>query len=224
MKPLKEILGDDLFNQVSTKISNFEVICLERGEKAFLHKEKEEVAIINNGSYVPVQKMNDLLDEKKQIKQNLDNLSTELNTLKNSTGDVNALKAQIQVATDKLTTAQTEYNNRVTEIRKSSAVKELLTKNSAKHVELLVSKVDLTKVELDDKGEIKEASKLINPLKEEYKDLFGVTKFKSSITSKDGTALKPDNFISKEEFLVMSEGDKRKNIQVINESSPHWND
>ena len=65
MDELKKLLGDDLFNQVSTKLGDGSLQLVPKGKKAFLHEEKDNVVISNNGEWVPTSKLKDISDEEK---------------------------------------------------------------------------------------------------------------------------------------------------------------
>lgn len=89
---LKTLLGEELYKQVTEKLGD-----------------KHKVAIVSDGNWIPKQKFDDLNEEKKQYKAQVDDLNKQLGALQKELKDneeasksIEALKEQIKVKEDEL--------------------------------------------------------------------------------------------------------------------------
>lgn len=167
MEFLKEILGDDLYEQVKTKVSSY-------NEKADKDK-KVSIVNVNNGEFVGKSKYTQLETDLNNTKTSLDTANTTITDLKKNNGDNADLQAKItQYETDK-TNLETKHKEETSKLKKEQAIKDALYNEKAKHPELLVSKFDLSKILLDEAGEkvVSGIEDQMKTNKETYKDLFG---------------------------------------------------
>lgn len=169
MEFLKEILGEDLYEQVKTKVSSYN----EKADK----DQKISIVNINNGEYVAKAKY-------LQLETDLDNTKTSLNTanttiadLKKSNKDNTDLQNKIANYESEKANLETKYKEEKSEMIKKMAIKDALYNEKAKHPELLISKFDLSKIILDEENEkvLSGIEEQIKSNKETYKDLFGET-------------------------------------------------
>lgn len=169
MEFLKEILGEDLYEQVKTKVSSYN----EKADK----DQKISIVNINNGEYVAKAKY-------LQLETDLDNTKTSLNTanttiadLKKNNKDNTDLQNKIVNYESEKANLEKAHKETTEKLIKTSAIKEALYNEKAKHPELLLSKFDLSKIILDEKGEkvVSGIEEQIKSNKETYKDLFGET-------------------------------------------------
>lgn len=169
MEFLEEILGTDLYNQVKTKVSSY-------NEKADKDK-KVSIVNVNNGEFVAKAKYD-------QLKTDLDNTTTSLNTanttitdLKKNNGDNADLQTKITNYETQIASMETKSKEERARLVKEIAIKDALYNEKAKHPELLISKFDLSKILLDEKGEnvVSGIEDQMKSNKETYKDLFGET-------------------------------------------------
>lgn len=151
MPDLKELLGEDLFNQVNTKLG------------------ENKIAVISDGSYIPKLKFDEVIQQKNTYKTQSDELNTQLETLKKANKGNEDFTKQITELQGKLQEAEIKNKN----ISLESAIRLGLTKANAKYEDLLLGKVDKSKLEINADGSIKGLDEQINGLKEGYKDLFG---------------------------------------------------
>lgn len=167
MEFLEEILGTDLYNQVKEKVSSY-------NEKADKDK-KVSIANINNGDFIAKAKYD-------QLKTDLDNTTTSLSTanttiadLKKNNGDNAELQTKIANYENEKANLEKEHKVTTEKLIKESAIKDALYNEKAKHPELLISKFDLSKIVLDEKGEkvVSGIDEQMKSNKETYKDLFG---------------------------------------------------
>lgn len=166
MEFLEEILGTDLYNQVKTKVSSY-------NEKADKDK-KVSIVNVNNGEFVAKAKYD-------QLKTDLDNTTTSLNTanttiadLKKNNGDNAELQQKIANYETEKANLEKAHKETTEKLIKESAIKDALYNEKAKHPELLLTRFDLSKILLDEKGEevvsgIDDQMKII---KETYNDSF----------------------------------------------------
>ena len=167
MEFLKEILGDDLYEQVKTKVSSY-------NEKADKDK-RISIANVNGDEYVTKAKYS-------QLETDLDNTKTSLSTAQNTIEDLKKTNGNNAELQQKISNYETEKANleakhkeKTERLIKESAIKDALYNEKAKHPELLLGKFDLSKILLDEKGEkvVSGIEDQIKTNKETYKDLFG---------------------------------------------------
>lgn len=163
---LKDILGDDLYKQVETKVNSYNES----------NKDKQvKVANLGTGEYVSKSKYDALQTDLDNTKISLNTANTTIADLKKNNGDNASLQTKIQEYETKISTLETTNKENLSKLIKESAIKEALYAEKAKHPELLLSKFDLSKIVLDEKGEkvVSGIEDQIKSHKEVYKDLFG---------------------------------------------------
>lgn len=170
MEFLKEILGDDLYEQVKTKVSSY-------NEKADKDK-RVSIANVNGDEYVTKAKYSQLKQDLDNTKTSLDTANTTIADLKKNNGDNADLQAKITAYESEKATLEAKHKETTEKLIKEIAIKEALYNENAKHPELLVSKFDLSKITLDEKGEkvVSGIEDQMKTNKETYKDLFGEEK------------------------------------------------
>lgn len=167
MEFLEEILGTDLYNQVKTKVSSY-------NEKADKDK-KVSIVNVNNGEFVAKAKYSQLETDLSNTKTSLNTAQTTIEDLKKSNGDNADLQTKISNYETQITNLETTNKAQKAKMLKEIAIKDALYNEKAKHPELLISKFDLDKIVLDEKGEkvVSGIEEQIKFNKETYKDLFG---------------------------------------------------
>lgn len=169
MEFLKEILGEDLFNQVKNKVSSY-------NEKADKDK-RVSIANVNGDEYVTKAKYSQLETDLNNTKTSLSTAQTTIEDLKKSNGDNADLQQKVSDYETKIANLETASKEEKAKMLKEIAIKDALYAEKAKHPELLISKFDLSKIILDEKGEkvVSGIEEQIKSNKETYKDLFGET-------------------------------------------------
>lgn len=169
MEFLEEILGTDLYNQVKTKVSSY-------NEKANKDK-KVSIANVNGGEFVAKAKYDQLQTDLDNTKTSLNTANTTIADLKKSNGDNADLQTKIANYESEKADLEKAHKETTEKLIKESAIKDALYNERAKHPELLLSKFDLSKILLDEKGEkvVSGIEEQIKSNKETYKDLFGET-------------------------------------------------
>lgn len=169
MEFLKEILGEDLFNQVKTKVSSY-------NEKVDKDK-RVSIANVNGDEYVTKAKYSQLETDFNNTKTSLNTAQTTIVDLKKSNGDNADLQQKVSDYETKIADLEATGKAEKAKMLKEIAIKDALYAEKAKHPELLISKFDLSKIILDEKGEnvVSGIEEQMKSNKETYKDLFGET-------------------------------------------------
>lgn len=167
MEFLKEILGEDLYEQVKTKVSSY-------NEKADKDK-RISIANVNGDEYVTKAKYSQLENDLENTKISLNTANTTIADLKKNNGDNADLQTKIANYESEKTNLEKAHKETTEKLIKESAIKDALYNEKAKHPELLLGKFDLSKILLDEKGEkvVSGIEKQMKSNKETYKDLFG---------------------------------------------------
>ena len=167
MEFLKEILGNDLYEQVKTKVSSY-------NEKADKDK-RVSIANVNGDEYVTKAKYSQLETDLNNTKTSLSTAQTTIEDLKKTNGDNADLQQKIANYETEKANLEKTHKETTEKLIKESAIKDALYNEKAKHPELLLSKFDLSKILLDEKGEkvVSGIEEQMKSNKETYKDLFG---------------------------------------------------
>lgn len=174
MEFLKEILGDDLYEQVKTKVSSY-------NEKADKDK-RVSIANVNGDEYVTKAKYSQLETDLNNTKTSLSTAQTTIEDLKKSNGNNAGLQQKIANYEAEKANLEAKHKETTEKLIKESAIKDALYNEKAKHPELLLGKFDLSKILLDEKGEkvVSGIEDQMKSNKETYKDLFGEVEQSSS--------------------------------------------
>lgn len=169
MEFLKEILGEDLFNQVKDKVSSY-------NEKADKDK-KISIANVNGGEFIAKAKYDQLKTDLDNTKTSLDTANTTIADLKKNNGDNADLQQKIANYEIEKANLEKAHKETTEKLIKESAINAALYHEKAIHPELLLGKFDLSKIILDENGEkvVSGIEEQMKSNKETYKDLFGET-------------------------------------------------
>jgi len=165
---LKELLGEELFGQVTAALKG-------KGKD-----NKDVELIINDGNYIPRTKFNELNEKVKSLEKEIATRDEQLKDLAEKAKGNEELTKQIAALTEANAKTKAEYEAKLKDITLNTAIEKALTVNQAKYVDLLVGKIDKSKLVLDGEKVIG-LDEQIAGLKEAFKDLFGETR----ITGKD---------------------------------------
>ena len=120
---LKPVLGDELFTQVSDKLSGATGITL---------------ANIADGSYVPKAKFDDERTKAKNLTTQVNDLTQQLADAQKNAGDVDALNQQIT----KLTQDVTDRDNKLASLSTDYDIKDALRAAKARDVDIVFGLLD----------------------------------------------------------------------------------
>lgn len=114
---------------------------------------KKALTAFLDGAYVPKSRFNEVNEEKKTLTATVADRDKQLETLKKSTGDLDALKNQIKSLQDANKKAQEEADAKMKELRINDAIK-LAIVDKAQDVDIVSSLFDKAKLILGDDGKI----------------------------------------------------------------------
>ena len=160
---LKELLGEELFGQVTAALKG-------KGKD-----NKDVELIINDGNYIPRSKFNEVNEKVKSLETEITTRDEQLKDLGEKAKGNADLEKQIAALTEANSKTKAEYEAKLKDITLNTAIEKALTANQAKYTDLLVTKIDKSKLVLD--GEkVVGLDEQITGLKESFKDLFGETR------------------------------------------------
>ena len=135
--------------------------------------------------FIPKDKYNGQADKLKEKESELAEATKQLETVNSKVAELAKAAEENQELKGKLDTINAEYeqfkgeaDKRLIDVKKKQAVERGLRDANANPdtIDLLIEKFNLDEIELDDKDNIKDFSKHLDPLKEQRKSLFAETK------------------------------------------------
>jgi hypothetical protein len=159
MEWLKELLGEELYNQVLPKLGDTKILK-------------------NDGSYIPVQKFNDKNEELKILKAQLkdhENKSKDVETLLK---DNDSLKEKYNNLNSKYNTDLEAKNKEISSIVKKSVLSKKLKESGAVYEDLILKALDLDSIELDGEN-IKNFN--VDDVKKQYPGMFSETSTQGNV-------------------------------------------
>ena len=157
---LKELLGEELYKQVSEKLGDKKII-------------------INDGSYLPKNKFDEKNEEVKILKEKVTSLEKTAKDTETLVKDNEDLKSKYSSLQEQSKKDLESKDKQISHITKKTALSKSLQEKGARYSDLLIKEFDLDTLELE--GEtVKDFDTLLNPLKERYKDMFTTTEVKGN--------------------------------------------
>lgn len=124
-------------------------------------------------NYVPYERFKELVDEKNKLKTDIADRDKQLETLKNSSGDVEAMKEQIATLQAENKSKDEAHAAEIRQMKINSALESALISSKAKNLTAVKALIkDLDKAELLDDGSIKGLEEQITALKKSDSYLF----------------------------------------------------
>ncbi len=161
-----------------------------------------------DGSYVPKARFNEVNEEKKTLQNTVKDRDTQLEKLKNSKGDVDALKAQIKQLQEANKTEKEAADAKLKDLRLTSAI-QLAIAGSAQDADIVAGLFDKSKLILGDDGKITGLDEQLKTLKESKPFLFKETtnaKNKTQYTPNGGSGNQTKNPFAKDTFNLTEQG------------------
>lgn len=153
LEKLKEVVGEELYKQIAPKLE---------GKDWFFAEGKD---------YVPKARLDEVINTKKELETQIasrDSQLTELQKAAKGNEDLTKQIADLQAANTK---AKEEYDSKILQMQKDSALELTLSKSGAKNTKALKGMLDLEKCEFKD-GVYKGLDEQIASLKKENDWLF----------------------------------------------------
>ena len=152
-------------------------------------KNLETASLEELKGYIPKARFDEVNNEKKKLELNLRDRDSQLEDLKNSTGDVEALKKQIETLQAENKTKDEEHAAEVKQLKVDAAVDAALASAKAKNATAVKALLkDLDKAELQEDGTIKGLSEQIEALQKSDDYLFEAKESKKMKGAKPGEA------------------------------------
>ncbi len=124
-------------------------------------------------NYVPYERFKELVDEKNKLKTDIADRDKQFETLKNSSGDVEAMKEQIATLQAENKSKDEAHAAEIRQMKINSALESALIGSKAKNLTAVKALIkDLDKAELLDDGSIKGLEEQITALKKSDSYLF----------------------------------------------------
>lgn len=170
MKFDKELLGEELFNQVQEKLGDNKVVILEDGQEIYNPKD---------GLFFPKAKWDEVNTSKNHLQTELDTLQTELATLKESAGSKADYEKALEELKTKMANSKVDFEAVELENKKGFALALHLRDAKANAPELLESQFKSDgkwSFELDTNGgidRIKDWENILKPVQDKYPPQFG---------------------------------------------------
>lgn len=112
--------------------------------------------------------------EYNNIKTQLKTANDTITDLKKSNEDNETLQAKIKEHEDTIETLNTNHKTELENLKKTSAINNILLTNKAKHPKLLKDEFDLSKIRIKEDGTVEEKDLMdqLTTIKESFKDMF----------------------------------------------------
>jgi len=155
-KTLKELLGEDLYDQVKERIGTTEIIVVDP-----------------DNPMVPKRRLDEVITERNRYKEQVAERDTQLADLGAKAKDHDTLRVQIADLQAKNKQATEEHEKQLKEQRFAFAVERAVAKADARNVKAVVALLDKTKISLDGEN-LLGFDEQVAALKESDPYLFGV--------------------------------------------------
>lgn len=188
---LKELLGEDLYKQVTAKL----------GDKKLL---------LNDGNYIPKGKFDEKNEEVKLLKEKVTNYEKQVKDTESLLKDNADLKGKFETLQGDSQKQLLEKDKQILNIQKKTALIKVLQDNGAIYPDLLIKSFNFDELILE--GEtIKDIDNHITTLKTGYANMFEQKQVKGKEPDK-GTPPKPT---TKKQELINKYNEAQKNKNVV---------
>ncbi|TCS78777.1 phage scaffolding protein [Tepidibacillus fermentans] len=147
---LKELLGEELYSKVKEKIGDKELI-------------------VNDGSYIPKAKFDEINEQRKLYKQQAEDLNKQLDDMKKQVKGNEELQNRIQ----ELQTKLQESEGKIKDVSISAAIKMAAMKANAKDPDIISMLIDKSKLNIKEDGSIEGLDEQLQSIAESKAFLFG---------------------------------------------------
>lgn len=147
---LKEILGEELFNQVTSKLGD------------------QKIDIVSNGNWIPKDKFDAVNNDKKTYKSQVDGLNIKLGELQGQLKDNGEATKTIEA----LQKTITDNEAKMKDLQKDTAIKLAIKDAKVKDADVISLLIDKGKIEIAEDGTMKGLDEQLTTLKESKAFLF----------------------------------------------------
>lgn len=131
---LKELLGEELFEQVNEKLDD------------------DTKLIVNDGNYIPKETFDEKVEKVKGLEEQISQRDEQIEQLKKDTNASEELKAKIEELQKKNEQTQTELQEKLKQQKLESEIDKALLKNKARNPKAVKALLEMDKVEVTDEG------------------------------------------------------------------------
>lgn len=124
-----------------------------------------------DGDYITKSRFNEINEEKKTLQATVTDRDKQLETLKNSKGDIEALKAKIKEQQESNQKQKADSDEKLKDLRLTTAI-QLAINNSAQDTDIVSSLFDRSKLILGEDGKVTGLDEQLKALKESKPFLF----------------------------------------------------
>ncbi|WP_306583856.1 phage scaffolding protein [Fusobacterium ulcerans] len=128
-----------------------------------------------NGKYIPKERFDEVNTKKQQLETSVAERDKQLDDLKKSTGDVEALKTQIQTLQNENKTKEEIYKTELLNLKKNNALDLALTGAKVKNNKAIKALLDGEKIKLKDDGTLEGLADQLEAIKKTDAYLFEET-------------------------------------------------
>lgn len=139
-----------------------------------------------NGKYIPKERFDEVNTKKQQLETSVAERDRQLEDLKKSTGDVEALKTQIQNLQNDNKTKEEAYKIELSNLKKTNALDLALTGAKVKNNKAIKALLDSDKIKLKDDGTLEGLADQLEAIKKTDAYLFEETQTKEKTTGPKG--------------------------------------
>jgi hypothetical protein len=191
-KTLKELLGEDLYDQVKERIGTTEIIVVDP-----------------DNPMVPKRRLDEVITERNRYKEQVAERDTQLADLGAKAKDHDTLRVQIAELQAKNKQAAEDYEKQLKDQRFAFAVERAVAKADARNVKAVVALLDTSKISLDGEN-LLGFDEQVAALKESDPYLFGV-ELKGRVPEGAGKPPQtPENPWKKETWNLTKQGEITK--------------
>ena len=166
---------------------------------------KKALTAFLDGAYVPKSRFNEVNEEKKTLTATVADRDKQLETLKKSTGDLDALKTQIKSLQDANKKAQEEADAKMKELRINDAIK-LAIVDKAQDVDIVSGLFDKSKLILGEDGKITGLDEQLKELQKNKAFLFKQAGPNPKYDPKGGNGTPGTNPFARDTFNLTEQG------------------
>ena len=169
------------FEELKTKLEGLD----EEKVKEIIEFSKKSIPL----EFIPKTKYNEKIEELTDVNGKLEETNAQIEELKNSTGDVDEYKTKLDTLTQEYETYKGESDTRITNIKKSSLLKDRLIRENAdpENIDLLLKDFNIEEMQLKDDN-IVGLDEYVKPIKEKRARLFVKEKIDSTSSDDGGDA------------------------------------
>jgi hypothetical protein len=186
MEWLKEILGEQLYNQV----------------KSVLDEKKIKLANLSDGSFIPRDKFNEKNEESKLLKEQIEEFKKKSKEVDKLVSSNEELKSQIDSLNNSYNDKLAEKDKQLINYSKENALKNVLQENKFIYPDLILKSIDYDKIEIED-GKIKSGFD-VNEFKSKYPSMAETVQTTGNVTNPGNTnpLTSSSNNLTKKQQLI----------------------